>query len=145
MIDSQNKLWVACSGGYDANFNSLNDGKLVQIDAANNLVIKTIELGVNFAGKLAINKAGNQLFYYKGKSVYSVKTTDTAAPSSALLTESAAVSFYGIGIDPKTDVLYLSDSKAFSGNGTAFTYNTSGAALVKYTVGRGPNGFVFKD
>jgi YVTN family beta-propeller protein len=145
VIDGQKKVWVACSGGYDQNFNPLNNGKLVQIDPASNSVLKTIELGINFGGNLAINKAGNQLFYYKGKSVYRVNTTDTAAPTSALLTESTAVSLYGIEIDPKTDILYLADSKAFSGNGTAFTYNTSGAALVKYTVGRGPNGFVFKN
>jgi YVTN family beta-propeller protein len=144
VIDGQNKLWVACSGGYDQNFNPLNDGKLIQIDPSTNSILKTIELHINFAGRVAINKAGNQLFYYKGKSVYRINTTDTVAPTAALLTESTAVSLYGIGIDPKTDVLYLADSKAFVGNGTAFTYSTSGSALVKYTVGRGPNGFVFK-
>jgi YVTN family beta-propeller protein len=143
VIDGQNKIWVACGGGYDQNFNPLNDGKLVQIDPASSTVMKTIPLGINFSGKLAINNTGNQLFYYKGKSVYRLGTADTAPPSSALITESDAVSFYGIGIDPKTDVLYLADAKAFSGNGTAFTYNTSGTAIGSHAVGRGPNGFVF--
>lgn len=143
-LDNQNRLWVACGGGYDQNYNPLNDGKLVQIDPVNNSVLKTIELGTNFSAKLAINKGGTQLFYYKGKSVYRVNTTDTAGPTTALLTESAVSSFYGIEIDPKTDVIYLADTKAFSGNGTAFTYTTSGTAIGSFTVGRGPNGFAFK-
>ncbi|MBT1700553.1 hypothetical protein KK083_26935 [Fulvivirgaceae bacterium PWU4] len=142
--DSQNKLWVICGGGSDANYNPLNNGRLVQIDAATNTVSKTIELNTNVSDNLAINKAGNQLFYYKGKSVYRVNTADTAAPSAPLLTESAAVSFYGIGIDPETDILYVADSKAFQGNGTVFTYSTTGSAKGTFTAGIGPNNFVFK-
>lgn len=144
VLDNQNNLWVACAGGSDVNFNPLNDGKLVQINPATNAVLKTIPLGYNFSGKLAINKAGNQLFYYKGKSVYRINTTDTTAPSSVFLTEANAVSLYGIGIDPETDILYIADSESFSGDGTIFTYDMSGAAIDDYTAGLGPNGFVFK-
>jgi YVTN family beta-propeller protein len=144
VTDRQDKLWVICGGGYDSNFNPLNDGKLVQIDVATHAVIKTIDLHVNVPAKLAVNKAGNQLFYYKGKSVYRVNTTDTAAPAAALFTEAAAVSFYGIGIDPETDILYVADAKAFQGNGTVFSYSTAGSAIGTFTVGRGPNSFVFK-
>lgn len=142
--DHQNKLWVICGGGYDDNYNPLNDGKLVQIDVAGNAVAKTINLNVNVSAKLAINKAGNQLFYYKGKSVYRVNITDTAAPAAALLTEPAAIAFYGIGIDPETDILYVADSKAFQGGGTVYSYSTAGTAMSTFTVGRGPNSFVFK-
>lgn len=142
--DSQNKLWVICGGGSDANYNPLNNGRLVQIDAATNTVNKTIELNTNVSDNVAINKAGNQLFYYKGKSIYRVNTTDTAAPSAPLLNETAAVSFYGIGIDPETDILYVADSKAFQGNGTVFTYSTAGSAKGTFTAGIGPNNFVFK-
>lgn len=142
--DNQNKLWVICGGGSDANYNPLNNGRLVQIDAASNTVSKTIELNTNVSGKVAINKAGSQLFYYKGKSVYRVNTTDTAAPSAPLFTETTAVSFYGIGIDPETDILYVADAKAFQGNGTVYTYSTAGSAVGTFTAGIGPNNFVFK-
>ena len=91
-----------------------------------------------------MNKAGNQIFYYKGKSVYSISTSATEAPSSALLTESTATGFYGIGIDPETDVLYLGDSKVFIGNGEVYRYNVSGTLVDHFTAGRGPNGFAFR-
>jgi YVTN family beta-propeller protein len=142
--DSQNKLWVICGGGSDANYNPLNNGRLVQIDVASNTVSKTIELNTNVSDNVAINKAGNQLFYFKGKSVYRINTTDTAAPSAPLLTEATAVSFYSIGIDPETDILYVADPKAFQANGTVYTYSTAGEARGTFSVGIGPNNFVFK-
>jgi YVTN family beta-propeller protein len=143
-IDTQNKLWVICGGSYDTNFTPLNDGKMVQIDPASNSITKTISLHVNVTPKMAINKSRNQLFYYKGKSVYRVAISDINAPTSALVTESSATSFYGIGIDPKTDILYAADAKGFTANGKVFTYSTDGVAQENFNVGIGPNGFAFK-
>jgi YVTN family beta-propeller protein len=144
VIDAQNKLWVICGGGHDSNYNPLNDGKLVQIDPVSNMITKSVPLSVNVTAKLVINKSRDQLFYYKGKSVYRVATSATAAPSSALFTESAASSFYGIGLDSKTDILYMADAKGFVSNGTVFTYTTEGVPQETFTVGLAPNGFVFK-
>jgi YVTN family beta-propeller protein len=143
VVDQQQKLWVLCGGGSDDNYEPLNNGKLVQIDPATNAVVKTIELNTNTNGKLAINNAGTQLLYAKGKSVYKVNITDTMAPSAPLLTESTAVSFYGIGIDPDTDIIYVADSKGFQGNGTVYRYTLTGTAINNVTVGVGPSCFVF--
>lgn len=137
-IDKQNKLWVICGGDFGE-----NNGNLVQIDLTTNEVIKTIPLGIDINAKVAINKAGTTLYYYKGKSVYSTSTTATVA-GDVLFTESSGVGFYGIGIDPKTDILYVADAKGFVGSGTVFTYTTSGTAISSYASGRGPNGFVFE-
>jgi YVTN family beta-propeller protein len=144
VTDRENKLWVICGGGLDANYNPLNNGRLVRFDPSNYAILKTIELNTNVAAKLAINKAGNQLFYYKGKSVYRINITDTAAPAASLFTEPAAVSFYGIGIDPETDILYVGDGKGFQGNGTVFSYSAAGVAISNFAAGIGPNSFVFK-
>lgn len=150
VVDKNNMLWVICGGGTDDEWNPLNDGKLVQIDPAesddevSNSVQKTIELGVNVTPKMTINKAMDKIFYYKSKSVYMVGISDTEAPSSALLTEAAATSFYGIGIDPENDMLYVADSKAFSGNGAVYRYSLAGSFIDNITAGMGPNGFVFK-
>lgn len=137
-VDKQNKLWVICGGDFGG-----NNGSLVQIDPATNEAIKTIELEMNVNAKMAMNKAETTLYYYKGKSVYSTSTTATAA-GDVLFTESSAIGFYGIGIDPKTDILYVADAKAFAGGGTVFTYTSSGTAISSYASGRGPNGFVFE-
>ena len=145
LVDSQNMLWVVCAGAYQA-----DDGTLVQLDPAKstdetaNSIVKTVELNVNVSSKAAINKAKDKIFYYKGNSVYALNTSDTEAPASALFTETQASSFYGIGIDPESDVLYMADSKSFAGNGTVYRYNLSGTAIDNFTAGVGPNSFVFK-
>ncbi|HEY3402487.1 MAG TPA: DUF5074 domain-containing protein [Ohtaekwangia sp.] len=150
VVDAENQLWVICGGGMDEEWNPLNDGKLVRLnpaesdDAVSNSVTKTIELNMNVMAKAVINKAGNQIFFAKGKSVYTLSTTATEGPSAALITEAAVTSFYGIGIDPETDMLYLADSKAFVGNGEVYRYNTSGTAVDHFSAGRGPNGFAFR-
>jgi len=150
VVDEDNMLWVVCGGGTDSEWNPLNDGKLVQIDPSesddeeSNSVLKTIELNVNVTAKMAINKAKDKIYYYKGKSVYAMSIADTEAPAEALFTEATATSFYGIGIDPENDMLYLADSKAFVGNGAVYRYSLTGTFIDQLAVGRGPNSFVFE-
>ncbi|HYI77885.1 MAG TPA: DUF5074 domain-containing protein [Chryseolinea sp.] len=145
LIDSQNMLWVICAGAYQA-----EDGALVQLDPAKsddesaNSILKTVELNANVSSKAAINKAKDKIFYYKGSSVYAVNTSDTEVPTSAVFTESKVSSFYGIGIDPETDILYMTDSKSFAGNGTVYQYSLAGVAMDDFEVGVGPNSLVFR-
>lgn len=143
-VDNQSKLWVICSGGSDENYEPLNDGKLIQIDPVNNTIIKTIELNANVSSGFVINKARTQIFYFIDNSVYRINVADTQAPTSAFITESTSSGFYGIGIDPKNDVLYTSDYN-FVSNASIFRYNSDGTMMDKFTAGIGPNGFVFKN
>jgi YVTN family beta-propeller protein len=150
LLDSDEMIWVICGGGYDIEFNPLNDGKMVRLDPEKSedesavSVVLAIELGANLTPKAAINKAMDMIFYYKGNSVYNLSTSSHAAPASALLTETNATGFYGIGIDPRNDLLYLADTKNFAGNGTVYRYTLSGEPVDNKVAGRGPNGFVFK-
>ncbi len=145
LVDKENMLWVICAGAYQG-----EDGELVQLDPAKsddeaaNSILKTVELHANVSSKAAINKAKDKIFYYKGNSIYVLSTSDTEAPASALLTETQASSFYGIGIDPENDVLYMADSKSFAGNGTVYRYSLSGTVIDNFTAGVGPNSFEFK-
>jgi len=150
LIDNDDMIWVICAGGYDSEYNPLNDGKFVRLDPEKSenesavSVVKEIELGTNLTAKAAINKAMDSLFYYSGNSVYAMSTSATEAPASPLLTEGEATGFYGIGLDPKDGLLYLADTKNFAGNGVVYRYTTSGTPVDNKVTGRGPNGFVFK-
>jgi len=150
LLDSQEMVWVMCGGGYDLEFNPLNDGKLVRLDPEKSQdelavsVVLSIDLGTNLTPKAAINKAMDRIFYYNGNSVYNLSTSSHAAPASPLFTEANATGFYGIGVDPQNDLLYLADAKNFAGNGTVYRYTLSGEPVDNKVAGRGPNGFVFK-
>ena len=52
--------------------------------------------------------------------------------------------FYGIGFDPKKQQIYLANAKGFQGNGEVTVFQKSGAEVSKFTVGRGPSGFLFR-
>ena len=150
LVDSDDMIWVICGGGYDLDYNPLNDGKLVRLDpeksedASAGSVVLTVELGTNVTAKAAVNKAMDSLFYYTGNTVYALNTSANEAPASPLLTEADATSFYGIGLDPKEGLLYLAETKNFAGNGVVYRYTSSGVAVDNKVAGRGPNGFVFK-
>lgn len=137
-------IWVVCGGGSDANWNPLNDGKLVEIGGASQAVSKTIELNSNVSKRIASNASGLAIYYFKGTNIFKVETSATEAPTSAFIEEANATSFYGIGVNPETDVIYISDSNGFQSNGKVFRYNADGTTIDNFTVGIGPNGFVFK-
>jgi len=139
VIDSENKLWVICGGDYN-----MNNGALYRINTVTNLVEKSIPLGINASGRLAINQAKNQVYYIKGKNVYKVGIQDTAAPAAAFITVTAAVGAYGIGVDPATDIIYVADAKGFVANGSVFRYKNDGTFIDEFAAGKGPNGFVFR-
>lgn len=150
VVDEDGMLWVICGGGYEVGGAQANDGALVQIDPSKSddegaeSVQKTIELGVNVTAKAVISSDKTTILYYVGNSVYAVSTTATEPPVAPLLTEAAATDFYGIGIEPDTDILYLSDAKAFAGNGTVFRYTITGTTVDNVVAGIAPNSFVFK-
>lgn len=141
VLDNDGDLWVICAGGYDGDFNPLNDGKLVEIDR-DALKIKTeVELNANVSGKIAMNPENNTIFYLQGNKILRVETRTDAQPET-FTEQTDAISFYGLGIDESGQV-YAADAKGFSENGEVFVYSPTGELMNRYGVGRGPNGFVF--
>jgi YVTN family beta-propeller protein len=145
--DANGKIWVLCGGSYGG-----NDGAMVQIDPSKSnqpaaeSVVKAIELGMNIGfPKATISPDKLDIFYFTGKKVYKFNVSTTVAPTDAFINEASATSFYGIGIDPKTDVLYVADDRGFTSSGTVFRYNLTGESIDNLTAGIGPNGFAFHD
>lgn len=145
LVDAAGMIWVVCAGAYEA-----DNGALVQIDPSKSKlpdaesVSKTIALGKNVSAKAAISNDGSKLFIMSGNSVYAVSVSATAAPGP-LMTEPAAADFYAIGIDPRTNILYVGDSEGFSGAGTIFRYDISGTSIDQFSTGIGPTDFAFND
>lgn len=141
VVDAEGDVWVACAGGYDAEFNPLNNGKFVEINPASGATATQIELGTNVSGKLAISPAGSTLYYTLGHRLYGVATSQSSVPEMVREFE-AAVSFYGIGVDSE-GTFYLADAKGFAENGQVFVYSRGTTTVEVHNVGRGPNGFAF--
>lgn len=52
--------------------------------------------------------------------------------------------FYGLGYNVTTDLIYVADSKAFTGPGKIFVYDTQGMMQDDQITSVGPNGFLFR-
>ena len=108
--------------------------------------MKTITVGVDINyPKAAISADRTSIFYFTDKKVYRVNITDTAKPSAAFIEGANVTSYYGIGIDRRTNEIYVADSKAFAGQGTVYRYELNGNAIDNFTTGIGPGGFAFHE
>jgi hypothetical protein len=138
--DREGNLWVLCSGDYEA----LN-GKIFVINPADNSIEKEIDLEINPSGKFAVNQQGDTFYYTSGRSVYKISINDNSAPTSSFITENNLVgNFYGLEVDPQSNIIYASDNAGFTGNGKVFRYQPDGSLIDNFNVGIGPNGFWFK-
>ncbi|CAN5420450.1 hypothetical protein BH23BAC1_BH23BAC1_19160 [soil metagenome] len=138
--DRDGNLWIICSGDYEA-----ANGKIFVINVNDNSIVKEIDLGLNPSAKLAVNQQGDAFYYFSGRSIYQIAINAVSAPEAPLITENALVgSFYGLGLDPQTNILYASDNVGFTGNGKVFRYQVNGTLIDNFSAGIGPNGFWFK-
>ncbi|MDH5367413.1 MAG: hypothetical protein OEW67_10520, partial [Cyclobacteriaceae bacterium] len=144
-VDVNDNVWGIYVGFTDWSTGSpvpANDGAIVKINTTDNTIASSTSVGLNISSKVAMNSTGDKLLFMAGNSVYEFNTVDLS--STEIINESAAINFYGIGVDPATDIIYAGDAKGFQGNGVVFRYNSDGSAIDSFNVGRGPNGFVFK-
>ena len=142
-MDANGKIWVLCSGQWDASYTSLlKTGKLVRIDTATNAVDLSLPFASTSAqpSSLVINNAKTSLFYSYNGGVYSQSCTASVLSATALINRS----FYGLGIDPTNDYFYGSDAGDFSSNGKVFRFNAAATLVDSFAVGVVPGNFFFK-
>ncbi len=145
VIDANGKFWVLCSGitKYNPDYSILSQsaGALVRIDPTS----KTVEATYTFSdatgmpAKLTTNGAKNKLYYSYLGSVYSQSITATVLPTTPIITPRK---FYGMGVDPTTEYVYIG-TYGFTSNQKMIRYHSTGTPIDSVEVGVGPNGFVF--
>ncbi|PZR39249.1 MAG: hypothetical protein DI538_07300 [Azospira oryzae] len=138
VLDSEGKLWLICSGAYQA-----DNAVLYKINTSTYEIEKKLELGMG-ATQLAINKAKNLLYFISGTNVYKVSTQSPAVPTSAFFAVSTGIDLYSMDVDPDSDMIYIGDANGFQINGNVYRYDSDGKAKDSFGVGKGPNGFVFR-
>lgn len=142
-LDQNDLLWISTTGGFDGT------PQFLQIDPETYKIKATVPAeGTGATGKFTMNANRDSLFFIGAApypatetTVYGMSITASAISEDPLISGN---SFYGIGIDPETNVLYLGDANSFQGEGTALRYNTNGTLKDNFPVGIGPNGFIFR-
>ena len=144
-VDRAGNVWVLSGGkvaynaDYSVDYSRTTKGSLSLI-VPGQLTATTREMDSNTSspGRLTINGSRSQLYYtYKG-GVYTLAITDAALPTSPLIRRK----LYGLGVDPQDGTIY-GGIGSFTAADKVIRYRSTGVAIDSFTVGIGPNGFVF--
>jgi hypothetical protein len=136
--DKNNKIWILCNGG----INSSNP-ELIKFNPSNRTIEQTF-IFPNISqspGNLRINITGDVL-YYLNDGVYQFNISDGTLPNSPFISSNGNI-YYGLGIDPFNNDVYVADAIDYIQNGIAFRFNATGDLIHQFNTGIIPNGFVF--
>jgi len=138
VIDKNNKIWILCDGGM-----SSSNPQLIQYNPANRTIEQTFIFPIisQSPNHLKINANGGVL-YFLNDGVYQFNITDSNLPNSPIISSNSNL-FYGLGIDPANNDIYVADAIDYVQNGIVFRYNSSGGLIHQFNAGLIPNGFLF--
>lgn len=138
VLDKNNQLWVLCSGGFNE-----ENARLIQINPADRSLVQSFTFSnINHSpGSLTINGSKDNL-YFINNSVYQMSITSSNLPSTPIVTNSGNL-FYGLGIDPTNNDIYVADAIDYVQNGIVFRYSASGSLIHQFTSGIIPGSFWF--
>lgn len=137
-LDGNGKLWVLCGGDVT---NSI-PGALHRVNPATRQVEASFPFPAGQSPwKLRMNP-GRDTIYFLNSGVYRMAITDAALPSTAFIAQGTA-NFYGLGIDPTHNIIYVSDAIDFVQPGQVRRYRPDGTLLGQFGVGIAPGDFGF--
>ncbi|HDZ40116.1 MAG TPA: YncE family protein [Bacteroidetes bacterium] len=146
VIDRFNKIWVLTDGGFEGSPYGYEAPGLIRIDAEFRTVEKIwrFEKG-DYPGSLKLNGSRDTL-YFINRHVYRHPVFSEEAP--VVFVESpyrgSAGGFYGLGIDPESSELYISDAIDYTQRGLVYRYRPDGTAVDTFRVGITPSSFCFR-
>jgi len=137
---TNNDLWVYSIGQPGVE----GAGQLQQIDLSTGAVVKSLSVPGVAAfpwPRLAIDAAQENLYLLIGD-LYKIPVNATGFPETPLV-KSEGQNFYGLGISPHNDHIYLADAIDYQQKGLVLEYDSQGTLLSSFQVGVIPNGFLF--
>lgn len=140
MIEDKNSnFWVLSNG-------NLNEGTaafLAQIDPSDLSLIQKLEFEQSDAPSRLNLNSGLDTLYYLNKHIFQMSIQATKIPSAPFY-EGSGHNFYGLGISPYTNRIYVSDAKDYIQSGEVFIVNQSGTEVDSFDVGINPGSFYFE-
>jgi hypothetical protein len=135
--DINGSLWVLCKGEYKS-----KSGSLVKINGVTGVVESKFVFSslISQPSSLCLNAEKNTLYFnYDGKIIS--QDVNGASLTNQVV---ASRSFYSLGIDPTTNIIYAGDAGNYSSNGKVIRYMPSGEKIDSFNVGVIPGSFFFR-
>jgi hypothetical protein len=130
-VDSAQHVWVLCNGNPDK-------GELPALQRINTIVDtvdRSFNLGMSETSvtRLSINTKRNRL-YWLSNHVYSFGISDQSVSTKPFV-RSAGQHFYGLGVNPYDNQIYVSDAKDYVQASTIYRYSSYGTYLGEFKAG----------
>lgn len=139
LLDSQNHLWVLCSGGY----NHEEAARLICIDPSSRGIIQDFVFPVgSYPSRLCINSAGDKLFWID-TDIFQMQVNASELPEIPLIHDSGRL-FYGLAIDPENDDIWATNAMDYMQSGFALRFSNIGLVLDSFQLGIIPGEIYFK-
>lgn len=146
-LDKNNTLWVVCDGGNE--YSSLPEGVTMEAPSLWKIntetyeaqKVYTFEAGGYFRSRLAMNGAGDRL-YFIYDAVWAIDVAVGTLPSEPLITIEGWGQ-YGLDVDPVSGDIYIADAKDYMSNGEVARYDSQGVLIDTFEVGLLPSKFAF--
>jgi len=131
-----NSVWALCQVMQWDNSQMV----LVRIDEGSSEVNESFEFtgGAGFGLRM---KAFEETLYLLVGDLFKFEYNSDSAPN--LFIEGGDRTLYGLGVDPESEDVYLSDAKDYTQQGTVDRYNSTGTLLDSFTSGINPGEFYF--
>jgi len=152
VVDVNNKIWVLSDGGYPG-MHGAESAALTRIDPQSFTIEETFEFSdpLSSPTELSINPGKDTLYFLNnsaGKSgiengVFQVSTDAVSLPTLALIGSKDRL-FYGLGIDPLSGAIYVSDAIDHIQKGWVFRFSKAGSRIDSFKVDIIPGEFCFK-
>lgn len=140
VLDAFDNLWVLCSGGVNESLPSL-----VQINTSTNSVTK--ELFFNSISEspnnLNIDTSGTQLLYLNNDLFQQSISENTISTQPKI--NAGNIVYYGLGINPNNNEIYLSDAIDYVQAGKVYRYTFDAVQIDNFSTGIIPQDFTFLD
>lgn len=154
-VDCNGKLWILSGGGYEGSPMGHQFAELAKIDAetlTSEQVWKFDDIDTSPC-ELTVNPKGDTLLYINSKNsssstlrnggIFAMSVTAEELPLEALI-DNADRLIYGLGIDPQSGEIYISDAIDYVQNGTIYRYSPKGVLIDSFKTGIIPGAFCFK-
>lgn len=138
VIDKNKKLWVLTGGDMINN----RPATLARYDVMDLREELKIELGSGLAGSLQMNNSRSELYFIQ-TDVYRMNVEATSDSREKAVPANGR-NFYGLGIHPDTDDIYVSDVLDYSQRSNIHVYTREGEEKAKFKAGINSNGFYFE-
>ncbi len=143
VADKNQKIWVLSDGGYEGSPAGHEDPALSRINPVSYELERIYRFGQTaMPSVLEINNAGDTL-YYIDTDLYKMAVTNDNLPGSPFIGSGNRM-FYSIGIDPRTNEIYIADVIDWSQNGEILRFSQSGILIDSFKVGVNPADFLFR-